>query len=148
MFKMVDMDFMLSPKERAQKYWAGFLYKTKIECERAYKWLNFEVNGKLLSGSGVLERNGNKYYFRIEWSPFFPGRFDRIWVETKKLKKGFETHFNGDGSLCLYHPVKDLNSKPYIDLVDIIPWISEWVIYYEHFLKYKVWLGPEHPHNF
>ncbi|MDQ6528932.1 hypothetical protein [Flavobacterium sp. LHD-85] len=142
------MDFMLSPKERAQKYWAGFLYKTQIECERAFDWLHFEVKGQILLATGSLERNGRTYHFKIEWSPFFPGRFDRVWVETKKLKKSFDTHFNGDGSLCLYHPIKDLKGRPYVELVDIIPWISEWMCYYDKYLDYKVWLGPEHPHNF
>lgn len=144
---MVAMDFLLSPRERAQKYWVGFLYKTKIECERAFDWLKFEVNGKFLLGYGSIERNGRKYHFKIECSPFFPGRFERVWVETKNLKKSFETHFNADGSLCLYHPILDLKGRPYIELVDVIPWISEWILCYDKYLEYKVWVGPEHPHK-
>jgi hypothetical protein len=144
---MEIMDFMLSPKERAQKFWAGFLFKTLIECEREFKWLRFEVKGKSMEGKGSLEWNNRKYDFTIFCSPFLLGRFERITVETKNLKKSFETHFNADGSLCLYHPIKDLKSRPYIDLIDVIPWISEWVYYYDKYLEHKVWIGPEHPHN-
>lgn len=141
------MDFMLNPKERAQKYWMGFLYKTMIECEKEFKWLSFEVKGKLLEGKGTLELNSRKYHLKLLCSPFFPNRFERVTVETKNLIKCADTHFNGDGSLCLYHPIFDLKGKPYLDLVEVIPWISEWVYYYDKYLEYRVWLGPEYPHN-
>ena len=61
---MEVMDFMLNPKERAQKYWMGFLYKTMIECEKEFKWLSFEVKGKLLEGKGTLDLNSRKYHFK------------------------------------------------------------------------------------
>lgn len=141
------MDFMLNPKERAQKYWMGFLYKTMIECEKEFKWLSFEVKGKLLEGKGTLELNSRKYHLKLLCSPFFPNRFERVTVETKNLIKCADTHFNGDGSLCLYHPIFDLKGKPYLDLVEVIPWIPEWVYYYDKYLEYRVWLGPEYPHN-
>lgn len=141
------MDFMLNPKERAQKYWMGFLYKTMIECEKEFKWLSFQVRGKFLEGKGTLELNHRKYHFKLLCSPFFSNRFERVMVETKNLIKCADTHFNGDGSLCLYHPVFDLKGRPYLDLVEVIPWISEWIYYYDKYLEYKVWLGPEYPHN-
>ena len=141
------MDFILNPKERAQKYWMGFLYKTMIECEKEFKWLSFEVKGKLLEGKGTLELNSRKYHLKLLCSPFFPNRFERVTVETKNLIKCADTHFNGDGSLCLYHPIFDLKGQPYLNLVEVIPWISEWVYYYDKYLEYRVWLGPEYPHN-
>ena len=125
----------------------GFLYKTMIECEKEFKWLSFEVKGKLLEGKGTLELNSRKYHLKLLCSPFFPNRFERVMVETKNLIKCADTHFNGDGSLCLYHPIFDLKGKPYLDLVEVIPWISEWVYYYDKYLEYRVWLGPEYPHN-
>ncbi|MEG1235976.1 MAG: hypothetical protein RSD30_00340 [Flavobacterium sp.] len=141
------MVFLLSPRERAQKYWAGFSYKTLIECEREFKWLKFDIKGKGLEGKGTLEFNNRKYHFSIFCSSLLKGRFERVTVETKNLKRSFETHFNADGSLCLYHPVFDLKRKPYMELVEVIPWISEWVYYYDKYLEYNVWLGPEYPHN-
>lgn len=141
------MDFILNPKERAQKYWMGFLCKTIIECEKEFKWLSFEIKGRFLEGKGALDLNSRKYHFKLLYSPFFPNRLERVMVETKNLIKCADTHFNGDGSLCLYHPIFDLKGKPYLDLVEVIPWISEWVYYYDKYLDYRVWLGPEYPHN-
>lgn len=140
------MVFLLSPRERAQKYWAGFLYKTVVECERKFKWLNFKLKGNYLEGKGSLIVNNNDYHFTVIWSPLLNGRFERVTVETKNLIKSFDTHFNADGSLCLYHPFLDLKGRPYIDLVDIIPWVVEWAHYYDYYSNFKVWLGPEHPH--
>ena len=144
---MIATGFMLSEKECAKKNWVGFLIKTKLECEKNFKWLTFTIkNGKLL-GKGSLTENGNKYDFTIFCSPFFRGRFERVIVESKKLKRSVDTHFNGDGTLCLYHPVYDLHQKPFVSLVDVIPWLSEWVYLYEKYLEFNVWLGPEYPHN-
>lgn len=142
------MDFLLNPKEKAQKYWLGFLAKTCIECEEQFSWLLFQfVDGKLV-GTGSQLYKGRTYKITVEYSPFNWGRFDRVYIETKGLKKSFDTHFNGDGSLCLYHPIKDLNGRPYINLVEIIPWISEWIYCYDKYLEFNVWVGPEHPHNY
>lgn len=145
--KMGVMDFMLSDSEKARKYWVGFLFKTKLACEAAFDWLTFELKGRVLEGRGTLEENGKTYHFTILYSPFFHSRFERVMVETKKLRKCADTHFNGDGSLCLYHPIMDLKGRAYLDLVEVIPWISEWVYYYGKYVKYKTWLGPEYPHN-
>ena len=49
-------------------------------------------------------------------------------------------------SLCLYHPIID---KPYlqcIPLYKMIPWITEWIIFYIQWKKYGVWLGREIKH--
>jgi len=141
------MDFLLNPKEKAQKYWLGFLAKTWLECEQQFNWLTFKLVDKKLIGIGSQLYNGKTYNFIIAYSPFNGLRFDRVYVETKGLKKAFDTHFNADGSLCLHHPIKDLNGKPFIELVEIIPWISEWIYSYDKYLEYKVWVTPEHSHN-
>ena len=78
---------MLNEIDCAKKNWFGFLIKTKLECEKNFEWLTFTIkNGKLL-GKGSLTENGNKYDFTIFCSPFFRGRFERVIVESKKLKE-------------------------------------------------------------
>lgn len=51
------------------------------------------------------------------------------------------------GALCLYEPREtpwrssdNLHEK-------IIPWTAEWLVFYELFLIYGKWLGPEAPHG-
>jgi hypothetical protein len=52
-----------------------------------------------------------------------------------------------DGSLCLYYP-KDgsWHDRLYI-AATIIPWTAEWLFYYEYWMKFGNWLGPEAPHE-
>ena len=144
---MTAMGFMLNDLEKARRFPLGFLLATKIECEKNFKWLKFAVTKNLLTAKGTLSENGRQYSFDIAYSPFLPGRFDRVMVDGIDLIKCADTHFNGDKSLCLYHPVYDLKGKLFMPLVNIIPFISEWVYYYEQYRKYKVWLGPEYPHG-
>ena len=66
------MDFMLNLKNESSKILDGILYKTLIECEKEFKWLSFEVKGKLLEGKGTLELNNRKYHLKLLCSPFFP----------------------------------------------------------------------------
>ena len=51
-----------------------------------------------------------------------------------------------DLSLCLYHPIIDKPTFRIIPLFQMIPWISEWIVFYEQWKKYGVWLGKEIKH--
>jgi hypothetical protein len=141
------MGFMLSDLEKARRFPLGFLLATKIECEENFRWLKFSIAKNLLTAKGELSKNGRNYNFEIAYSPFFLGRFDRVKVKGKDLIQCADTHFNGDKTLCLYHPVHDLRGRLFMPLVKIIPFISEWVYYYDKYRKYSVWVGPEYPHR-
>ena len=143
---MVAMGFLLNEVDRARKFYHGFLLFTKLQCEEKYSWLNFKIEGRKLIGEGKLSENGFDYEFQIDYSPFWPVRFDMITVDSKGLRKCADTHFNPDNSLCLYHPKHDMNGKSFMPLVEIIPWLSEWVMYYNRYREYKIWTGPEYPH--
>jgi hypothetical protein len=51
------------------------------------------------------------------------------------------------GDLCLY----DFREQPWMATDNlhekIIPWVAEWLVYYELFLLTGKWLGPEAPHG-
>lgn len=56
-------------------------------------------------------------------------------------------HRYSDYSLCLYHP-NDRSYSPDMLVSDtIIPWTSEWLYFYELWLKEGVWWGKEAPHS-
>jgi hypothetical protein len=56
-------------------------------------------------------------------------------------------HMYKDGTLCLYQP----NDDPWKTSDDIhekiIPWVAEWLVFYELFLMCGKWLGPEAEHG-
>jgi hypothetical protein len=56
-------------------------------------------------------------------------------------------HMYPNGTLCLYdHRDQPWNARDNLD-EKIIPWIAEWLVFYELYLISDKWLGPEAPHD-
>jgi hypothetical protein len=72
-------------------------------------------------------------------------RFDRIWIVEPYISYNPKTHMYFDDTLCLYYP-KDLPASKITPLATMLPWLSEWLVKYEFWQKYKVWIGEEAPH--
>lgn len=131
-----------------QKNWHIFLTLQKKLVESNFEWLNLKLNSKSKSlyGSGKLNINDRNYSIILMYSPFNSYRYDRIYVNDKSIKYHKDVHLYLDLSLCLYHPTIDQPLVQKIPLVKMIPWISEWVVFYEQWKKYGVWLGKEIKH--
>ncbi|KOP68482.1 hypothetical protein AMS62_27005 [Bacillus sp. FJAT-18019] len=61
------------------------------------------------------------------------------------LKKS--PHVYEDDSLCLYYPSDHSFDKEKMIAKTILPWVCEWVYYYEVWQEEGVWWGPEAPHR-
>lgn len=135
-------------KKEHQNNWHIFLSFQKFLVEQHFDWLrlNLSTNDKSLFGRGQLIINGKKYTILLSYSPFNNFRYDRIFIENKSIKYHRDIHLYSDLSLCLYHPIIDQPLFQKISLVKMIPWISEWIIFYKHWEKYGVWLGKEIKH--
>jgi|SRR5690606_10738353 hypothetical protein len=131
-----------------RKNWYTFLHIQKLLVEKHFDWLDLTINckSKSLIGKGLLRIGNKKYNILLSYSPFHSHRYDRIYVDDKRIKYNNEIHLYGDLSLCLYHPVIDKPAFQIIPLFKMIPWISEWIIFYEQWRKYGVWLGKEIKH--
>lgn len=111
-----------------------------------YDWITLFKSKNTLFGTGELCVNGNKYIIEIKYSPYFPSRFDRIYITNLKIEYNTSIHVYRDMSLCLYHPLFDKPLFKIIPLFKMIPWITEWCIHYKEWKKYGVWLGNEIKH--
>ncbi len=84
-----------------------------------------------------------RYTIRIEWRPQKP---PKVFVVDPALVDNAPHRYN-DNSLCLY----DHREQPWrpTDLVarTIIPWTAEWLYWYEVWLEYGEWMGPEASHT-
>lgn len=123
-----------------------YLTLEKFLVEQCFDWLNVKLEGKILNGDGVLEIGKNSYFVMLKYSPFFSFRFDRIFIKDKSIQYNKDIHLYRDMSLCLYHPVIDKPLDGIIPLYKMLPWISEWCIFYEEWKKYGVWLGRQIEH--
>ena len=136
-------------RKRNQQNWFPFLIAQKALVEKYFNWLNLsiDVKNKSLEGKGILNIGEKSYSIQLSFSPFFPYRYDRIFVQDKSIKYNDNIHLYAvDLSLCLYHPIIDQPVLNKIPLFKMIPWISEWIIFYEQWKKYGVWLGKEIKH--
>lgn len=83
------------------------------------------------------------YTVKIEYEP---GKEPRVFILKPDIDLSAKIHIYSNGSLCLYHPIEtpwkhtdNLHEK-------IVPWIHEWILFYELFLLEGKWLGKSAPH--
>lgn len=128
------------------KNYQVFLTIEKYFVEQNFNWLKLELKDKILFGNGSVNIGNKNYCIEILYSPFYPNRFDRIFIRENRLEFNDKIHLYRDMSLCLYHPIIDKPLLGFIPLYKMIPWISEWIIHYNEWKKYGVWLGKEIKH--
>lgn len=135
-------------KEDNCTHWISFLETHRYLAEKKFGWLNWHLNRKhwLLEGSGKIIIDKQTYTIKIWYSPFFPNRYDRIFITSPFIEYNDKIHFYRDLSLCLYHPVFDVPQGQIVPLYRIIPWISEWIINYKKWQKYGIWFSNEIAH--
>lgn len=131
-----------------RKNWFLFLSVEKFLLENYFDWIKLKINhiDKSLTGKGILNIGSKRYEIVLSYSPFYKYRYDRIYVKDSSIEYDNKIHVYEDLSLCLYHPVIDKPLFQTIPLYKMIPWISEWIIFYEQWKKYGVWLGKEIKH--
>ncbi len=84
------------------------------------------------------------YEIQIEYSP---RTVPIVRVLSPDLVKSPKIHRYAGGNLCLYFPPEDPWKPSDLIYRKIIPWIAEWLLYYEIFLVTGEWQGPEVPHS-
>lgn len=128
--------------------WHFFLSFQKLLVEQSFDWLKLilDAKNKQIVGSGELLVDKKKISIILSYSPFNRARYDRIYITNQDIKYHRDIHLYSDNSLCLYHPKIDQPLLQRIPLVKMIPWITEWVVFYEQWKKYGVWLGKEIKH--
>ena len=111
-------------RKRNQQNWFPFLIAQKALVEKYFNWLNLsiDVKNKSLEGKGILNIGEKSYSIQLSFSPFFPYRYDRIFVQDKSIKYNDNIHLYAvDLSLCLYHPIIDQPVLNKIPLFKMIP---------------------------
>jgi len=135
-------------KSKHKKNWYSFLLIEKLLVEKYFEWIDLKISteSKSLIGKGTLNVEGKNYEILLSYSPFNQYRYDRIFINDEVIKFNNEIHLYRDMSLCLYHPIFDRPTLNFIPLYKMIPWITEWIIFYEQWQKYGVWFGDEIKH--
>ncbi len=135
-------------KKEHQKNWLLYLSCEKYLVESNFDWIELTISekDKSLIGKGKLIIGSKSYGILLSYSPFHTHRYDRIYIDGATIKFSNSVHLYHDMSLCLYHPRIDKPLFKPVHLYKMIPWIAEWIVFYEEWKKYGVWLGKEIKH--
>lgn len=117
----------------------------RYHLTKRYDFLDSKiVKGKLISTGFVQPKGCEKYKIKIEWTA---GTSPRVVILNKDIEPKNEIHMYKDRSLCLYYP-PDLKWRNHLKIADyIVPWVVEWIVFYEIFQMTGKWLGAEAPHD-
>lgn len=141
----IDLNKKYIPPDITKDLISAYIQQKLIEDN--FDWIkSFVKDGKLIGG-GKINPKGckNTYDIIFEYNPNKNGRKENIFVRDTRIKFGQVPHLYNNHSLCLYHP-NDISLFIPFNFVDAIPWISKWLIIYELWLKYGVWLDKEFKH--
>lgn len=147
---------------KPHKFFGGSLLKTKIhgqkqpntfsysflqkkEIEKKFSFLKCRIENDTLLCRGIFQPEGcGKYEIKIE---FRAGTFPQVYILNPTVKPNADIHIYKEGSLCLFYPA-DMQWKETTSIAEhTIPWIFEWIIYYELYLLTGVWEGEYEPHG-
>ena len=102
------------------------------------------VRKGLLTGIGKIRPSVNSSIYTVKLTHRHNYRRPRVVMIDPVMQKRngeYPHHKLEQNRLCLYYP-KFKEWLPHMFISDtIIPWISLWLCYYEHWLKHGDWLG-------
>jgi hypothetical protein len=122
------------------------LQKKLIEKEFSCFKCTINGHGLSLTCKGILQPLENIEPYSIEIIQE-PGCVPKIFVKSPKIKYDPKIHMYKSGNLCLYYPY-DFNWNATTAFAHyLIPWVNEWIIYYELYKISGVWEGTAAPHR-
>ncbi|MGV8963801.1 MAG: phospholipase D-like domain-containing protein [Candidatus Saccharimonadaceae bacterium] len=132
-----------SGQKRQNSFSISMLQKTWIE--RKFSFLKCRIENDTLICRGKFKVDGcNTYDIRIE---FRADLFPQVYILNPAIISNAEIHIYNEGSLCLFYP-GELKWKNTTQIAEYtIPWIYEWILYYELYLLTGVWEGAFETHG-
>ncbi|PSJ72277.1 hypothetical protein C7N43_35095 [Sphingobacteriales bacterium UPWRP_1] len=117
--------------------------KRCLESNFNFLKCGIQRNGTLVCTGELQPENCDRYKFRIE---FREGHAPVVFIKSPQIVPKPEIHMYREGCLCLYDP----GEFKWRDTTQIaqytIPWMVEWILYYELWKLTGKWEGPEHVH--
>ncbi len=103
----------------------------------------FKSDQLVCFGEIAPDIDSDTYTVRIRYHPL---EVPKVHIMSPEIINSPNIHRYADMSLCLYFPPDDPWKKTDLIHKKLIPWTSEWLVYYELYLHTGDWLGPEAPH--
>lgn len=130
--------------EKEKNCFSTALFQKK-EIELKFPFLKCRIKEDTLICKGDIQPAGcDVYKVKIE---FRAGSFPQVYIIEPKIISNAEIHIYKEGGLCLFYP-GDLKWKNNTSIaVYTIPWVYEWIMFYELYKLSGKWEGDYVPHN-
>lgn len=114
-----------------------------IAILKKYPWFKCIWNRNYISWTGEIKPTpiSNTYTIRISYTLETPPEVVVLSPELKHYKDEPIPHMYGEMELCLFYPKNNEWTRQDIIAETIIPWISEWLYFYEVWLVTGEWHG-------
>lgn len=118
--------------------------KRLLEEHFSFLTCKVRVKNNVLDCIGILQPDLCKDRYKVKVEQV-AGKEPKVTVLSPVIEPSVEIHMYKDHSLCLHFP-PDMPRNERVNTFEYtIPWISEWIIYYELYIVKGVWLGPQSP---
>jgi hypothetical protein len=134
---------LLNITNRSKQTYAVAAFQ-KYHIQGNYTFLKCKIeNGTLICTGELQPENCDKYKIRIE---FREGFMPNVFIVSPFITPKSEIHMYSEGCLCLFYPkeFKWMNTTKIADFT--IPWIVEWILFYELWKVTGQWEGKEQSH--
>lgn len=123
-----------------------YLYRQKGHIENFYDCFECKIDGKTLYCYGKITPSdfSTTYKCRIKYKF---GTVPEVTIMEPDIDYDFSAHMYKYKELCLYDPREQPWSREDLIADTIIPWLAEWLVYYELYQITGKWEGPEAPHS-
>lgn len=119
----------------------------KLKIERQYNCFRCRIlnHGQSMVCTAMLQPLHYTDEYEVEM--IFSGKsVPKIYLKSPKIPVNYEIHMYAEGNLCLFYPPDFKWTESTSAADSIIPWINEWIVYYEIYKISGVWEGPAAPH--
>ena len=130
--------------ERKKNHYSLLSYQ-KYHLKKQFNTLKTNIVDGVLVTKGTLRptEDCDEYKIRIE---YLPGIQPRVYIKSHDLENIADIHLYKEGFLCLFDPSetkwKDTNKLSEYT----VPWVVEWIMYYEIWKLTGKWEGKESKH--
>jgi len=118
----------------------------KASIEKHFSCFKCSIRGNLIVCNGTIQPidESDEYAVQIRYQQ---NGTPKVFIKKPEIEPSTEYHMYPDGALCLYdHREQPWSNKLRIHET-IIPWIAEWLVYYELWLLTGVWYGRSASHG-
>ena len=131
-------------RDRAAEYRHFLRQKTLIEQHFPCFECHLYCNRLTCRGAITPSEGCDGYIIRIRYDY---EKVPRVDIKHPHIIPSSKIHMYGCGALCLYDPRETPWQRWHNVHETIIPWIAEWLVFYELYLICGKWVGPEAPHG-